>query len=295
MKRLPIILALLSSSLVVAARPAEAYVRTVTDKMVAVRWPRPCVTLTVHTANPPPNLTPALALSAAQAAAASWSAPAVTCTSWVMSVVEEATSDAVVANDQKNNMVFRVDNWTYDPSALAITTVFAQQSDGIILDADVELNAAAGHFKWGDLVAGIGTDGGAEDLQNTLTHEFGHLLGLDHNCFLPGNTHRATDDMGVPIPECDRADAVVQEATMFAAVTRGDIDRRTLAADDIAGVCAVYPTSQGVCGPGGGDDGLTGHGCSLAPGRRASTGGFLALVVAGLALSARRRRGRPRA
>jgi MYXO-CTERM domain-containing protein len=286
-------LAVLAAGLLGATRPADAYVRTVTDRMVPVHWRRPCVTLIVHNATPPANLTPDLVVSAAQAAAATWSTPAVSCTSWIMSIAVENTADATVANDQKNNLVFRTTDWAYDPSALAITTVFAQQSDGLILDADVELNAAGGRFLWGDLVAAIGTDGGAEDLQNTLTHEFGHLLGLDHNCFLPGNPHRAFDDMGVAVPECDRASPDVQDATMFAAVTRGDTLRRTLAPDDLAGVCAIYPTSFGLCTDGG--DGLGGHGCSVGANQTAASGGaFLVLAAAGLAVSARRRRARAR-
>jgi hypothetical protein len=292
------------------ARPAGAYVRTVTDRLVPVHWARACVGITAHTANPPANLTPDLVLSAAQAAAAAWSYPDVSCTSWTLQVTSEATADAVVANDQKNNLVFRTSNWTYDPSALAITTVFAQQSDGLILDADVELNAAGGRFRWGDLVANVGTEGGAEDLQNTLTHEFGHLLGLDHNCFLPGTPARTMDNAGNPVPECDRSSAEVQQATMFAAVTRGDTERRTLAPDDQAGVCAIYPaapipdggppavspacTNASVGGGDNGGGGLSSGGCSLGARGAGGAAGFAVVTLAGLAFSARRRRRQPR-
>jgi hypothetical protein len=290
-----------------SSAPAAAYVRTVTDRNVPVKWPRSCVTLLVHTAAPPPNLTPALALSAAQAAAAAWTAPSINCTNWRLDVQGVDSADALVANDKINNMVFRTGSWGYDPSALAITTVFAQQSDGQIVDADVELNAAInGKFRWGDLVSGTG-GAGVEDLQNTLTHEFGHLLGLDHNCFLPGNPRRGVDNLGNAVPDCERSSAEVQEATMFAAVSRGDIMRRTLAADDIAGVCAIYPASTTACvvvpgsgaggsagtgGAAGDGGGETDKGCSM--GHAGGSGGILLAALALFGLSARRLGRRPR-
>lgn len=275
-----------------SAAPAAAFVRTSTDKMAAVRWPRACVVVTAHTANPPPNLTPELVVSAANAAAAVWSRQTVSCTGFELQIAAVDTSDAPAANDRTNNLVFRRTKWEYEPSALAITTVFANRDNGTVLDADVELNAVdGGRFKWGDLVAGIGVGPKVEDLQNTLTHEFGHLLGLDHNCFLPGTSRHNVDHNGVQVPECDRSSAEVQDATMFAAVSPGDTLRRTLAADDIAGVCAVYPpesaTSCTAGGNGGGD--LGERGCSFGRGR-VPTAGLLAVVV--LWAIARRRRAR---
>jgi hypothetical protein len=287
--------ALAALAVLASAGTAVAFVRTTTDKGAAVRWPRACVVVIAHTANPPPNLTPDLVVSAARAAAASWSRQNVSCTGFELQVATMDTKDAPVANDKTNNMVFRTDKWEYEPSALAITTVFAQQNNGTILDADVELNAIeGGRFKWGDLVAGIGVGTHVEDLQNTLTHEFGHLLGLDHNCFLQGTSRHNVDHTGTPVPDCDRSTPEVQEATMFAAVTPGDTLRRTLAADDIAGVCAIYPPESATsCSAGGGNGGgdLADGGCSYGRGRVA-TGGGLLLASALLWFSALRRRGR---
>src|SRR5438874_1522553 len=64
---LPVVATLLSSA------PAGAFVRTSTDGGAAVRWSRPCVTLTAHVGSPPANLTADMITSAAQAAAAAWS------------------------------------------------------------------------------------------------------------------------------------------------------------------------------------------------------------------------------
>ena len=277
-------LGLAAATLLASAGPALAFVRTTTDKMAVVRWPRACVVVTAHIANPPPNLTPELVVSAAQAAAAAWSRQTLSCTGFELQIATEDTADAPAANDKKNNLIFRRSGWMYESSALAITTVFAQQNNGVILDADVELNAIDdnGRFKWGDLVAGIGVGPKVEDLQNTLTHEFGHLLGLDHNCFLQGTSRRGVDNNGVAVPECDRSSAEVQDATMFAAVSPGDTLRRTLAPDDIAGVCAIYPPESATsCTAGGGDGGGDlSRGCSVGGAR--SGAGVLALLAAAL-------------
>jgi hypothetical protein len=290
--------ALLLAAAAMSAGTAQAFVRTTTDKNAAVRWPRTCVELIVHTASPPPNETPEMVVNAARAAAATWSHEGLSCSGFELLVTtDDMVAMAAAANDGRNHMFFRQDAWPYEPSALAITTVFARQDNGTILDADVELNAVAGgRFKWGDLVAGLGTGIHVEDLQNTLTHEFGHFLGLDHNCYLSGsNAKRGVDQNGVIVPECDQASSTVMAATMFAAVAPGDVERRTLTDDDIAGVCAIYPAGSysarvldggaiSCTGTGGGN--LANSGCSLG-GRQGSAAG---LLLAGLLVSAAARR-----
>src|SRR4029078_11239294 len=93
---------------------------------------------------------------------------------------------------------------------------------------------------------------------------------------------------------CDQASATVMAATMFAAVAPGDIERRTLTDDDIAGVCAIYPAGSysahvldggaiPCTAPGGN---LANGGCSFG-GRQGSAAG---LVLAGLLVSAAARR-----
>jgi hypothetical protein len=291
--------ALLLAAAAMSAGTARAYVRTTTDKNAPVRWQRSCQVVAAHTLNPPPNLTPDLVVTASRAAAAAWTRDAVTCpgtmshTGFELQIAVEDMTTANAANDSKNNLIFRRDAWPYEPSALAITTVFARQDTGIILDADVEINSVdGGRFRWGDLVAGIGTGVHVEDLQNTLTHEFGHLLGLDHNCFLAGsNAKHTVDNNGQPVPDCDHVTPEIQAATMFAAVAPGDTERRTLTADDMAGVCAIYPEASASSCDGG--DGDTGTGCSLG-GQRGSAAGLLLaglLVVSAAGLRRFRRRG----
>ncbi len=73
------------------------------------------------------------------------------------------------------------------------------------------------------------------DLQNTVTHEAGHFLGLAHPCEADPGTATAN---GVPVcsghPE-------MTSVTMFPSASPGEISKRTLAPDDVEGVCAIYP------------------------------------------------------
>ena len=120
----------------------------------------------------------------------------------------------------ENLLVFRnddpsdpVDAWLHQLGALAITTVTFESNEGKLLDADIEVNDTSFSFTSCDPE----DDGCAVDfdLQNTLTHELGHVLGLDHS-----------------------ADGA---ATMFASAPRSDTSKRTLSADDEAAICTVYP------------------------------------------------------
>ena len=62
------------------------------------------------------------------------------------------------------------------------------------------------------------------DLQNALTHEFGHFIGLDHTCFIQSadgssvsadGKLRPKDDQGIDVPNCDASPANVQLTVMF--------------------------------------------------------------------------------
>jgi Matrixin len=166
--------------------------------------------------------------------------------------------------------------WFHDTSTgtggiLALTTATFVVSTGEILDADMELNGWNGLGTAAPTATGFyftcaspGTAtctqayGGSNciefDVGNTVTHEAGHMLGLDHVCVTPGNS------------SCH------PEATMAPTAAPGDTDKRTLAADDIEGVCTIYPVSKA----GGG-------GCS------AGGGGVLSLAGVGLLLWRRRK------
>jgi hypothetical protein len=113
------------------------------------------------------------------------------------------------------------------PEVVASTFVTGRLSDGVILDVDIEVNAAPPPAGRG-FSAEVGTPlPDTTDIQNTLTHEIGHLLGLNHNCGYSG------------APACT---AALMQGTMYGAAAPGEIVKRTLKADDIAGMCHVYPT-----------------------------------------------------
>jgi hypothetical protein len=99
----------------------------------------------------------------------------------------------------------------HDSAALAITSLWHNKNTGEILDVDMELNLGIGPIN--DCVK-YSCTGAMVDLQNTITHEGGHLLGLGHSA--------------------------VANTTMSAENTVAhQTSKRTLASDDKSGYCAL--------------------------------------------------------
>ncbi len=109
-----------------------------------------------------------------------------------------------------NTIVFRNQGWAHQSGVLALTSVTFQPSTGVIFDADVELNGEDFNFTTTDVPTRT-----IVDVANTMTHEAGHFLGLDHT--------------------------TVEDATMFATAPIQELDKRTLSQDDVAGICDIYP------------------------------------------------------
>jgi NAD(P)-dependent dehydrogenase (short-subunit alcohol dehydrogenase family) len=142
-----------------AAAPAQALVRTRTSSDVGLFWDRTPVPLVVDAQPTIPELSATQALQAIRAAARRWSQEGNPCTSFVLAVVPREGRNQDAAVDGENRFVVRTDTWCnprkvdqpcYDSSVLALTTVTSRKSDGVIVDADVELNATAGVI-WRDL------------------------------------------------------------------------------------------------------------------------------------------------
>jgi hypothetical protein len=283
---------------VVAALPAPAvaYVREVTASGVPVAWKHPCISMHIFVGAAPPLLTSADYAAAAVQAAAVWSYPQLACTDIRLAMTPEEAPAAEVGNDGQNVIVFRQGTWCREPtpvndagvaepacypsSALAVTTVVKNSKTGEILDTDIEFNAV--NYSWGDFEAQPDlADGRTADFQNALTHELGHVIGLDHNCYAPADGQpRRADNNGVPEVNCygnpSLPDAVAN-ATMYPSVQLSDTLRRALSPDDSQGVCDIYPSGSDFCSAD-----VEGGGCTVEPPLRSRDAG--AVLVLGLAL-----------
>ena len=304
MKRAALVVAGAAALLFVAGR-ADAYVRYTSDSGKMFKWPQTCVPIATYPKDLVEMMTLDEILGAVDASAAAWSRSADGCTYLDITVSSSTDDTPRATNDGHNNVIFRASNWckvnatgtcdttvVYDPAALALTSVSASTSSGVIRDADIEVNAF--HFSWADLVAHPDLRGNGQpfhDLQNALTHEMGHLIGLDHTCYFQGPP--PLDNTGAPITDCASASAEVLETTMFPSANPGDVDKRTLAPDDQLAVCDIYPAAADpmTCAPATPPE----EGCSscAVAGAPASAGGVCWLIAAALlaARAPRRRRG----
>ena len=178
-------------------------------------------------------------------------------------------------------------DWPHQRGVIAVTTVtFCNSTSGedcpdagVVLDADIELNGHEFDFTTTRIPTRV-----RFDIANTVTHEIGHFVGLDHT--------------------------PVDEATMFASAPPGEVRKASLHEDDIDGFCAIYPMvdmPEG-CGPfevegdyflteddlqDDGDDISSGGesdflGCSAVPGTEGSGGWGVLFALAALAWRRRR-------
>jgi hypothetical protein len=118
------------------------------------------------------------------------------------------TSDTTTGYDNRNVVIFRN---TSNGSAIASTYTWWDSSNHLI-DADVVV--WDGGFTFFTGTSGCGSVSNAAYLEDVLTHEFGHALGLNHS--------------------------TVTDATMYPSYGYCSQAMRTLASDDIAGVQSLY-------------------------------------------------------
>jgi MYXO-CTERM domain-containing protein len=137
------------------------------------------------------------------------------------------------------------------PNAAAVTTAFFYQTGdraGEVVETDVEVNGAFA----------FGTDGAPDrvDLISAITHELGHVIGLDHTCQTVPGQAPPVDSSGAVVPPCIPLEAVPAEAraaTMFPFLEPGQLDARTPLSDERTAVCDLYRAHSQRCanvGPG---------------------------------------------
>jgi hypothetical protein len=247
----------------VATPTANAYVPYRTTQGAAFHWAQTRVSLRAFL-DGLPGLTAEEATNAVSNAAAAWDAAGNACSFLSLQVEHSAGRGPIEALDCVNSITYQTGDWchrstddtcplhVYPPEARAVTSVYVSRATGQILEADIELNAF--DFSWADLA--LHPSMTAQDLQDVLTHEFGHLIGLDSTCREPAAPPTATlDDQGQPVPACDVAPQAVRDTTMFDVFSPGETNKRTLEDDDRNGLCATYPRDAGPAAVDGGADG----------------------------------------
>ncbi len=188
------------------AAPARAYVREATN------WNPSSLPIrySVNTSTIPSSIS-STGVAAVDAGFATWAAPS--CTSWQATNVGSTTRGAN-AGDAQNTILWVSGSWPAELgdvySVIGVTTP-VWYSGGYFSAADIRFNNVG--FDWSTSGSASGS---TVDTQSIATHEEGHFLGLDHTG--------------------------VGSAIMYASYSGGQ--KRTLASDDINGVCAIYPSGS---------------------------------------------------
>jgi len=145
----------------------------------------------------------------------------------------------VEESDSLNSSIFGA------PSAglLALTFPFArgqdpanvgQASPGRLLDADILFNGA--------FFGPAASEPGTADLQGVATHEFGHLIGLNHTFVRDFTFGEFTDGQQV-VTLAEDLDDFTPTMWSFPLFSEGNnlgVNERTLESDDLAGASALY-------------------------------------------------------
>jgi hypothetical protein len=219
MRRIITSLVLLSAILSWVAQPVRAYSLQYTDKTasVQIKWPTQTIRIALSSSlnSPPANIKQGSdVVGATHRALARWSEAAgvsfIETSSDAQGISPSGEGDHIslitVADVPENRAAFASADRT------GRTRVFYDPAAGTIMEADVVINPAAQ----------FSTDGtpGTYDLEATLTHEIGHVLGLEHS-----------SEAGAAMQPRQGTNGLYEQAATSS---------RTLSDDDRAGAHALY-------------------------------------------------------
>ncbi len=265
------IAALAAFAVLIGAPAAQAWQQSTSSKGAKLHWTDPCQVIYAHEIGSA-DVADDTDIAAIQASLETWNA--VECSAFTFlwgGLTNMAWAGYSSHGENASIVIFREDNWPYEQRPVAFTSVTYNPVTGVILDADIEMNAEDYSFTTG----GPDKLPGDIDIQNTLTHEAGHIFGLEHS-----------DDI---------------KATMYASSIFGETLKRTLDKDDEDGVCTIYPAEDGaeacqevarldlwVEDPDSPPGPASNPSCAVG-GARAAAGAWVLFAAAGMLLLRRRR------
>jgi hypothetical protein len=274
----------LTCALAIRAPVAAGFCRTTTDGRqpdprscptggIPLAWPGGCASLSIDPGVLPPGLTRDAFRAEVTAAAGRWAAADCgggAAPSFHLVDYPDCPHGAEYNRTGRNanTVSFRTrwgDDAFHPPDAIAVTITSFVADTGAIRDADTEINLRSDANPSGFLFSTGAPDPESADLPTILTHELGHAHGLAHSD--------------------------VTSAVMWFSAGRGE-QRRALDADDVAGVCAIYPPGRGApCDPEprGGFECAPGCHCHAALASRTGAGATPAILALALAAIKRRR------
>ncbi len=191
----------------------------------AWKLPQNGVSYYVNTSSIPSYLDQSQVLGAIQAAANAWGQAGAPRMQFAGTV-----SDAGTINDGRNTISFGLTL----PDTASVATM--RIAGGVVAEADIVLDITN---PWSTNPGAAGECGGDPtkwDIQNVMTHEFGHWIGAAHVPWLLNNNY--------------------VHRTMFPFIAPGELQKRSPTAGDIASIPASAPiTTNGIFTRAGDDDG----------------------------------------
>ena len=203
---------LLGTWILCSAGATEAYVLVTTQGGIPAHWEQRCVPWWFHEAGAG-GLDPEASLEAVEDSFAAWDAIDVMFVDFDNRGVTCVDTVGPDEHHPRNVVLWRSGpgSWPYAAKVVGLTSLTFEDETGRIVDADIEMNGE-------DFAFSLSGDPDAFDIQQAVTHEIGHLLGLDH--------------------------ALDPASIMYAQADPGDTSRRQPTQDEIDAVASTHPAAS---------------------------------------------------